>query len=177
MRKADTTIKYVEPDSIAAEAGIEAGDVLLSINGHEFHDILEYRYLTAEYVVTLEVLIKDGTTEMITAENDYEDIGIEFNEGLIDEAQSCTNKCIFCFIDQLPKGMRETVYFKDDDTRLSFLQGNYVTLTNLSDEEIDRLIKMRVSPINVSVHATEPELRCMMLHNREYHFIARLERI
>lgn len=166
MRKADTTIKYVEPDSIAAEAGIEAGDTLVSINGSDFHDILEYRYLTAEYEVTLEVLKKDGTTEFITVENDYDDLGIEFEEGLIDTAQSCTNKCIFCFIDQLPKGMRETVYFKDDDTRLSFLQGNYVTLTNMSDEEIDRLIKMRVSPINVSVHATDPELRCKMLNNR-----------
>ncbi len=166
MRKADTTIKYIEPYSIADEAGLEIGDKLISINGHDFHDILEYRYLTAEYEVTLEVLKKDGTTEMITVENDYEDLGIEFAEGLIDEAQSCKNKCIFCFIDQLPKGMRETVYFKDDDTRLSFLQGNYVTLTNMSDEEIDRLIKMRVSPINVSVHATEPELRCKMLNNR-----------
>lgn len=166
MRKADTTIKYVEPDSIAAEAGIEAGDKLVKINDREFHDILEYRYLTAEYEVTLEVLKKDGTTEIITVENDYGDLGIEFAEGLIDEAQSCTNNCIFCFIDQLPVGMRETVYFKDDDTRLSFLQGNYVTLTNLSDEEIDRLIEMRVSPINVSVHATDPELRCKMLHNR-----------
>ncbi len=166
MRKADTTIKYVEPRSIAEEAGLEAGDTLVKINGHDFHDILEYRYLTAEYEVTLEVLKKDGTTEIITVENDYEDIGIEFSDGLIDEAQSCRNKCIFCFIDQLPKGMRETVYFKDDDTRLSFLQGNYVTLTNMSDEEIDRLIKMRVSPINVSVHATNPQLRCKMLNNR-----------
>lgn len=166
MRKADTTIKYIEPYSIAEEAGIEAGDTLVSINGHDFHDILEYRYLTAEYEVTLEVLKKDGSTEIITVENDYEDLGIEFAEGLIDEAQSCRNKCIFCFIDQLPRGMRETVYFKDDDTRLSFLQGNYVTLTNMSDEEIDRLIKMRVSPINVSVHATDPKLRCMMLNNR-----------
>lgn len=166
MRKTDTTIKYIEPNSIAEEAGIEIGDKLISINGHSFHDILEYRYLTAEYEVTLEVLKKDGTTEIITVENDYDDIGIEFSEGLIDEAQSCRNKCIFCFIDQLPKGMRETVYFKDDDARLSFLQGNYVTLTNMSDEEIDRLIKMRVSPINVSVQATNPELRCKMLNNR-----------
>ncbi len=166
MRKADTTIKYVEEGSIAEEAGIEAGDKLVKINDCEVHDILEYRYLTAEYEVTLEILKKDGTTEVITVENDYDDLGIEFEESLIDEAQSCTNKCIFCFIDQLPKGMRETVYFKDDDTRLSFLQGNYVTLTNMSDEEIDRLIRMRVSPINVSVHATEPELRCMMLNNR-----------
>lgn len=166
MRKVDTTIKYVEPFSIAEEAGIEKGDKLCKINGSEFHDILEYRYLTAEYEVTLEVMKRDGSIEVITVESDYEDLGIEFNEGLIDEAQSCTNKCIFCFIDQLPMGMRETVYFKDDDTRLSFLQGNYVTLTNLSDEEIDRLIKMHVSPINVSVHTTNPELRCKMLNNR-----------
>ena len=166
MRKVNTTIKYIEPYSIAEDAGIEVGDKLISINGHDFHDILEYRYLTAEYEVTLEILKKDGTTEVITVENDYDDIGIEFEEGLIDEAQSCRNKCIFCFIDQLPKGMRETVYLKDDDTRLSFLQGNYVTLTNMSDEEIDRLIKMRVSPINVSVQATNPELRCKMLNNR-----------
>ena len=166
MRKVDTTISYIEPDSPAFEAGLKKGDKLLKINDHDFHDILEYRYLTAEYEVTLEILKKDGSTEIITIENDYEDLGIEFTESLIDEAQSCTNKCIFCFIDQLPKGMRETVYFKDDDTRLSFLQGNYVTLTNMSDEEIDRLIKMRVSPINVSVHATDPDLRCKMLNNR-----------
>lgn len=166
MHKADTTIKYVEPDSLAFEAGLCEGDRLLKINGHEVHDILEYRYLTSEYEVTLEVEKNDGSIEIITIESDYEDLGIEFREGLIDEAQSCTNKCIFCFIDQLPKGMRETVYFKDDDTRLSFLQGNYVTLTNMSDEEIDRLIGMHVSPINVSVHTTNPELRCKMLNNR-----------
>lgn len=166
MNKADVTISYVEPGSLAEEAGIEPGDKLLTVNGSDFRDILEYRYLTAEYEVTLEVLKKDGSTEIITVENDYEDLGLEFKEELIDKAHSCSNKCIFCFIDQLPKGMRETVYFKDDDARLSFLQGNYVTLTNMSDEEIDRLIKMRVSPINISVHATEPELRKMMLHNR-----------
>lgn len=166
MRKADTTIEYVEPFSPAAQAGLLAGDTILKINGCDFHDILEYRYLTAEYEVELEIRKINGETERVVITNDYEDLGIEFKEGLIDEAQSCRNKCIFCFIDQLPKGMRETVYFKDDDTRLSFLQGNYVTLTNLSDEEIDRLIKMRVSPINVSVHATDPELRCKMLNNR-----------
>ena len=166
MRKADTTIAYVEPFSPAARAGVLAGDTLLSVNGCEVHDILEYRYLTAEYEVEIEIRKINGEVERLVITNDYEDLGLEFHEGLIDEAQSCTNKCIFCFIDQLPKGMRETVYFKDDDTRLSFLQGNYVTLTNLSDDEIDRLIKMRVSPINVSVHATDPELRCKMLHNR-----------
>lgn len=166
MHKIDTTIGYVEEDSLAFEAGIEAGDKLMKINGSDFHDILEYRYLVSEYEVELEVEKTDGSIEIITIENDYEDLGIEFKEELIDKAQSCTNKCIFCFIDQLPKGMRETVYFKDDDTRLSFLQGNYVTLTNMSDEEINRLIKMHVSPINISVHATNPELRCKMLNNR-----------
>lgn len=166
MHKADTTIAYVEPGSLADRAGLEPGDRLLKINGHTFHDILEYRYLVSEAEVELEAEKKNGAAEIITIENDYEDLGIEFKEALVDKAQSCTNKCIFCFIDQLPKGMRETVYFKDDDTRLSFLQGNYVTLTNMKDEEIDRLIAMRVSPINISVHATEPELRIKMLGNR-----------
>lgn len=166
MHKANRTIAYVEPDSLASEAGICPGDILVSVNGSEPLDILEYRYLCAEYEVTIEVEKQNGTHEIITIENDYEDLGIEFDEGLIDTAQSCRNKCIFCFIDQLPKGMRETVYFKDDDARLSFLQGNYVTLTNMSDDDIDRLIKMRVSPINISVHTTNPELRVKMLNNR-----------
>ena len=166
MKKADTTIEYVEPYSLAEEAGITAGDKLLTINGSDFSDLLEYRYLISEPEVTLEVEKADGTIEVITIESDYEDIGIAFHEDLIGDAMSCTNKCIFCFIDQLPKGMRETVYFKDDDTRLSFLQGNYVTLTNMSDDDINRLIKMRVSPINISVHTTNPELRVKMLNNR-----------
>ncbi len=159
-------ITYVEPASLAEEAGIRPGDFLISLNGCEVRDVLEYRYLMSEYEVTVRIEKADGSIEEIIIENDYEDIGLEFEEGLLDTAKSCTNKCIFCFIDQLPKGMRETVYFKDDDTRLSFLQGNYVTLTNLSDEEIDRLISMRVSPINISVHTTNPELREMMLSNR-----------
>ncbi len=166
MHIVNTTIKYVEEGSLAEQAGIQSGDKLLKINDHDVRDVLEYRYLMAEYEVTLEIKKADGTIEVITIENDYDDIGIEFEEELLDTAQSCTNKCIFCFIDQLPKGMRDTVYFKDDDTRLSFLQGNYVTLTNMNDEEIDRLISMRVSPINISVHTTNPELRCMMLNNR-----------
>ena len=166
MHHTDTTIGYVEPDSYAYEAGIEAGDRLLTINGHDFRDILEYRYLISEYEVELEVLKKNGDCEKIFIENDYEDLGIEFENALIDTAQSCRNKCIFCFIDQLPPGMRETVYFKDDDTRLSFLQGNYVTLTNLNDEDIKRLIAMHISPINISVHTTNPELRVQMLNNK-----------
>ena len=159
-------IVFVEPDSLACEAGIEEGDTLLLLNGHEVHDILEYRYLMSEYEVTVTIEKKDASIEEITIENDYEDIGIEFESGLIDNAKSCTNKCIFCFIDQLPEGMRETVYFKDDDSRLSFLQGNYVTLTNMKEEEISRMIEMRISPINISVHTTNPELRIKMLNNR-----------
>ncbi len=166
MHGVNTTIEYVDRGSLAEQAGIKSGDKLLKINDHIVRDILEYRYLMAEYEVTLEIEKTNGTIEVITIENDYDDIGIQFKEELIDTAKNCTNKCIFCFIDQLPKGMRETVYFKDDDTRLSFLQGNYVTLTNMNDEEIDRLISMRVSPINISVHTTNPELRCKMLNNR-----------
>ena len=165
MHKEDRTISYVEPGSLADEAGIIAGDILLSINGQEVHDILEYRFLVSDVEIEVSIKKQDGSIEDIIIENDYEDIGIEFSQELIDVAQSCKNKCIFCFIDQLPKGMRETVYFKDDDTRLSFLQGNYVTLTNLTDAEIDRLIAMRVSPINISVHTTNPELRVTMLKN------------
>lgn len=166
MKNIDTTVTTVYPDSIAEEAGIEIGDQIISINGNKFYDILEYRYLVSENEITVEVLKKNGETEIIEIENGYEDLGVEFSTGLIDEAQSCRNKCIFCFIDQLPKNMRETVYFKDDDTRLSFLQGNYVTLTNMDDEQIDRMIKMRISPINISVHTTNPELREKMLCNR-----------
>jgi len=166
MNSRDLTILYVEPGSIADEAGIKKGDVLLSVNGTEPYDILEYRYLISEYEIDVKIKKPDGTVDCITLENDYEDLGIEFSNGLIDTAKSCHNKCIFCFIDQLPKGMRETVYFKDDDARLSFLQGNYVTLTNMTDEDIDRLIKMRVSPINISVHTTNPDLREKMLSNR-----------
>ena len=166
MNKTDTTVLDVEANSLAEEAGICAGDVLLTVNGHEIHDILEYKFLTAEYEVTVAVKKPNGDIEEIVIENDYEDLGIIFREDLLSKPESCRNKCIFCFIDQLPKGMRETVYFKDDDARLSFLQGNYVTLTNMTDEEIDRLIELRVSPINISVHTTNPELREFMLCNR-----------
>ena len=165
MQKSNTEILNIEAGSLAEEAGLMPGDRIIKINGHEIHDILEYRYLISEPEVTLEVLKKDKSLEIITIESDYEDLGIEFSEALLTDAKSCRNKCIFCFIDQLPKGMRETVYFKDDDTRLSFLQGNYVTLTNVSDDEISRIIEMHISPINISVHTTNPELRVKMLKN------------
>ena len=166
MHHSDTTVGYVEPGSLAEEAGIVAGDKIISINGHEFYDILEYRYLVSEYEVELEVQKKNGDTEIILIENEYEDLGLEFENSLIDTAQSCRNKCIFCFIDQNPPKMRDTVYFKDDDTRLSFLQGNYVTLTNLDDDDIQRLIKLHISPINISVLTTNPDLRTRMLNNK-----------
>ena len=158
----------MEPGSIADEIGIEPGDVLVSINGKEVLDVFDYRYLiNDEY---LEIILKDGNGEPYEAEieKDYdEDLGIVFESGLMDNARSCSNKCIFCFIDQLPKGMRKTLYFKDDDTRLSFLQGNYVTLTNMKDKDIERIIYYHLSPINISVHTTDPELRKMMLHNNK----------
>ena len=164
----ENVIISVEPGSIADEIGIEPGDVLVSINGKEVLDVFDYRYLiNDEY---LEVILKDGNGEPYEAEieKDYdEDLGIVFESGLMDNARSCSNKCIFCFIDQLPKGMRKTLYFKDDDTRLSFLQGNYVTLTNMKDKDIERIIYYHLSPINISVHTTDPELRKMMLHNNK----------
>ena len=168
VNKKENVIISVEPASIAEELGIEPGDVLVSINDKEILDVFDYRYMiNDEY---LEIVMKDGNGEEYIAEveKDYdEDIGIVFESGLMDNARSCRNKCIFCFIDQLPKGMRETLYFKDDDTRLSFLQGNYVTLTNMKDKDIDRIIYYHLSPINISVHTTNPELRKMMLHNNK----------
>lgn len=164
----ENVIISVEKGSIAEELGIEPGDVLVAVNGREIKDVFDYRYMiNDEY---LEILLKDSEGEEYIAEveKDYdEDIGIVFESGLMDNARSCSNKCIFCFIDQLPKGMRDTLYFKDDDTRLSFLQGNYVTLTNMKDKDIDRIIYYHLSPINISVHTTNPELRKMMLHNNK----------
>lgn len=166
MAKTGVGIVEVRPSSIADELGIRKGDRLLSINGAGIRDILEYKYLTTDEFLEVEVEHQNGEVWIYEVEKEYdEDIGIVF-EGIIDKPKSCHNKCIFCFIDQLPSGMRETLYFKDDDTRLSFLQGNFVTLTNLSEREIDRIIKYRISPINVSVHTTEPELRKMMLNNK-----------
>lgn len=160
-------ITKVISDGIAEEVGIEVNDVLLSIDGTEIKDIIDYKFLSADEEIVLEIEKPDGEVWEIEVEKEYgEDLGIEFGGGIMDKAKSCSNKCIFCFIDQLPKGMRETLYFKDDDSRLSFLQGNFVTLTNMKDEDIDRIIQYHISPINVSVHTTNPELRVQMLNNR-----------
>ena len=160
-------IKKVEPGSIAEELEIAAGDYLVAINDKPIEDIFDYQYMVQEEELTLLVKKPDGEEWELEIEKYYdEDLGIEFDNGLMDNYRSCCNKCIFCFIDQMPPGMRETLYFKDDDARLSFLQGNYVTLTNMSDDDIDRILKYHLSPINVSFQTTNPELRCKMLNNR-----------
>lgn len=157
----------VTTGSHADKAGIKKGETLLSINSNEIVDVLDYRFYQVNRKLTLEV--EDDNKNVRTIEmtkGEYEEIGLEFETYLMDKQHSCRNKCIFCFIDQLPKGMRESLYFKDDDSRLSFLFGNYITLTNITEHEIDRIIKMHISPINVSVHTTNPELRCKMMNNR-----------
>lgn len=159
-------ILTVYPGSIAEEMGLQPGDSILKINGQPIRDVLDYRFLVSDEVLEVEVLKKDGQAELIEVETGYEELGIEFEDALIDEPKRCKNNCIFCFIDQLPSGMRPTMYFKDDDARLSFLQGNYITLTNLTDQDIERIIRMRISPVNVSVHTTDPALRVSMLRNR-----------
>ncbi|NMF04964.1 DUF512 domain-containing protein [Clostridium beijerinckii] len=160
-------ITKVTSNGIAEEVGIEENDILLSINDKKINDIIDYKFLSADEEIVLEIEKPSGEIWEIEIEKEYgEDIGIEFGGGIMDKAKSCSNKCIFCFIDQLPKGMRETLYFKDDDSRLSFLQGNFVTLTNMKDEDIDRIIKYHISPINISVHTTNPDLRVEMLNNR-----------
>lgn len=160
-------VTSVMPDSIAEEVGIEINDVLLSINGEEIVDIIDYRFLAADEEIVLEIEKPSGEVWEYEIEKEYgEELGLEFGGGIMDKAKRCSNNCMFCFIDQLPKGMRETLYFKDDDSRLSFLQGNFVTLTNMKDEDIERIIRYRISPINISVHTTNPELRVKMLGNR-----------
>lgn len=159
-------IRSVARDSAAYEGGIRAGDRLLSVNGRKVRDIFDYRFLTADENVSLELVDAGGEPYIVDIEKDpYEDLGIEFEQELIDSDRGCANQCVFCFIDQMPEGMRETLYFKDDDTRLSFLTGNYVTLTNIGSREIERIIQYRMSPVNVSVHTTNPQLRCRMLGN------------
>ncbi len=160
------TIASVEAGSPAARARLKAGDVLVSINGREIEDVLDYRFYMPDTKLKL-VIERDGkhkTARLRKAE--FEEIGLEFDTYLMDKQRSCRNNCIFCFIDQLPQGMRESLYFKDDDSRLSFLFGNYITLTNLTEHEISRIIEMHISPINISVHTTNPELRCKMMNNR-----------
>ena len=160
-------IRSVEEGGIAWEMGIEPGDKLLTVNGQEIEDIFDYRYYIEEEELLLLIEKADGEQwELEIEKEEYEDLGMEFEEGLMDQYRHCHNRCIFCFIDQLPKGMRETLYFKDDDDRLSFLFGNYITLTNIDDREVDRILQMRISPINVSVHTMDPQLRCKMMHNR-----------
>lgn len=160
-------VKQVLDGGIAQEMGIEPGDRLLQINGEEITDIFDYQYMIQDEYIEVLIQKPDGGEWLLEIDKEYEeDLGVEFENGLMDEYRSCCNKCIFCFIDQMPQGMRETLYFKDDDSRLSFLQGNYVTLTNMSDKDIDRIIKYHLAPINVSFQTTNPELRCQMLHNR-----------
>lgn len=160
-------IDKIHKDSIAEELQLDIGDEILSINGSEIKDIIDYKYLISDEYIELNIKKLNGEIFAFEIEKDfYEDLGIEFSNPLIDEAKRCSNACIFCFIDQLPQNMRETLYFKDDDSRLSFLQGNFITLTNMKDEDIDRIIKYRISPINVSVHTTNPELRKKMLRNK-----------
>ena len=167
MEKKGHIIKEIEEKSIAEELELEIGDELISINGTLIKDVLDYHYLIKDEEITVLIKKPDGEEWELEIEKEYDDdLGIVFEEGLMDEYRTCRNKCIFCFIDQMPPGMRDTLYFKDDDARLSFLQGNYITLTNISDEEIDRIIFYKLSPINISVHTTNEELRCKMLHNR-----------
>ena len=166
-RKHEHIVENVEKDSIAEELGIEPGDRLLTINGQEIEDIFDYQYYVEDGELLLLIEKPDGEQWELEIEKDPdESLGIGFGAGLMDEYRSCCNRCIFCFIDQMPPGMRDTLYFKDDDSRLSFLQGNYVTLTNMSEHDIDRIIRYRLEPINISFQTTNPELRCRMLHNR-----------
>ncbi|SKC87343.1 DUF512 domain-containing protein [Maledivibacter halophilus] len=160
-------VANVEENSIAEEMGIEQGDILISINEKKVTDIIDYLFLISDNYLEIEIEKSNGEIWILEIDKEYdEDLGIEFNNPILDKAKSCKNKCIFCFIDQLPPHMRESLYFKDDDSRLSFLQGNFLTLTNLSDNDIDRIIEYNISPINVSIHTTNPELRREMLNNK-----------
>ena len=167
MKKKKHVISRVLPGSIGEELELEPGDILAEINHQLVEDVFDYRYLMNDEYIELLIEKANGELWELEVEKDYdEDLGIEFENGLMDDYRSCSNHCMFCFIDQMPPGMRETLYFKDDDSRLSFLQGNYVTLTNMSQEDIERVIKYHLSPINVSFQAMNPQLRCKMLHNR-----------
>ena len=167
MKKHEHIVKSLMPGGIGEELGIEPGDKLLAINGSEIQDVFDYYYYEESEQLLLLIEKPDGEEWELEIEKDEdESLGIEFDQSLMDEYRSCRNKCMFCFIDQMPKGMRETLYFKDDDSRLSFLQGNYITLTNMSDHDVERIVKYRLEPINISFQTTNPELRFKMLHNR-----------
>lgn len=167
MKKHEHIVKSLMPGGIGEELGIEPGDKLLTINGNEIQDVFDYYYYEESEQLLLLIEKPDGEEWELEIEKDEdESLGIEFDQSLMDEYRSCRNKCMFCFIDQMPKGMRETLYFKDDDSRLSFLQGNYITLTNMSDHDVERIVKYRLEPINISFQTTNPQLRCKMLHNR-----------
>ena len=167
MKKTEHVVKVVQPGSIAEEMEICPGDVLLAINDTEIEDVFDYRYLIKDEYVEVLIRKQDGEEWLLEIEKDYDDdLGITFENELMSDFRSCSNKCIFCFIDQMPPGMRENLYFKDDDSRLSFLQGNYITLTNMKEKDIERIIHMQLAPINISVQTTNPELRCKMLNNR-----------
>ncbi len=160
-------IKVVYPDSIAEEMEIEAGDILLAINDEEIEDVFDFRYLIKDEYIEVLIRKQDGEEWLLEIDKGFdEDLGIEFDNSLMSCYKSCTNKCMFCFIDQMPPGMRDTLYFKDDDSRLSFLQGNYITLTNMKQKDVDRIVRMHLAPINISIQTTNPKLRSKMLHNR-----------
>ncbi len=159
-------ISGVEKNSVAECHGILSGDYLIKINGNDINDVLDYRFYIADNRITLTIHRDADLFDVVINKPQYDDIGLEFETFLMDKQHSCHNKCVFCFIDQLPCGMRNTMYFKDDDSRMSFLTGSYITLTNLSDADIDRICKMKISPINISIHTTNPELRCKMMGNR-----------
>lgn len=159
-------IEKVIPESLSDLCGIKENDILVSINGKDINDVLDYRFYLAEEKITLAINRNEQIIEFNITKECYDDIGLEFETPLMDKKHRCENKCIFCFIDQLPKGLRQSLYFKDDDSRLSFLHGNYITLTNLEKRDIERIIEMHISPVNVSVHTTNPELRCKMMHNK-----------
>ena len=159
-------IENVIPNTLAFDCGIRDEDILVSVNGKEINDVLDYRFYLTEEHIDIKIKRNDELLDFEISKECYDDIGLEFETPLMDKKHRCENKCIFCFIDQLPKGLRDTLYFKDDDSRLSFLHGNYITLTNLEKKDIDRIIEMRISPVNVSVHTTNPDLRCKMMHNK-----------
>ena len=162
-----TKIQSVDPHSPARRAGVRPGEILTHINGRPIADVLDYKFYSYDPRLELTLAEEDGRTRTVRVRKDEgEELGLNFETYLMDRARSCANRCIFCFVDQMPPGMRETLYFKDDDARLSFLMGNYITLTNLSRREIDRICELRISPINISVHATDPALREAMLKHR-----------